>query len=116
MTMPATLRFLTAAALCIAVHATPAEAKPRGPSAQQTKKMKEMMEWQQKEMQRYQTEMAAKQREIAQSFDANGDGRLDSVENAKYTHHLDDIQAGKVANPFSGIKPPGQGPKPAKGK
>jgi hypothetical protein len=94
-----------------------AAAQRRGGSSpqmqQMRKKMQEQAQWQQQEMQRYQTEMAAKQAEIAKQYDADGNGKLTGPEKSKFDKYMHDVQKGKVANPFAGIAAPGQGPKPA---
>lgn len=60
------------------VACIPAEAaRPRrGPSPEQIKKMKEEIEYRQKEVLRVQQEVAAKERELYLSFDENGNGKL----------------------------------------
>ncbi|NDC54492.1 MAG: hypothetical protein EBZ74_09450 [Planctomycetia bacterium] len=87
-------------------------ARPRRPSAAQIKAMQENMAYMQLEMVRFQTEMAAKQQELAQSFDQDGDGRLTGGEKARYERQLHAIQAGAAANPFATIAPVGKGPRP----
>lgn len=93
-------------------------AKPRrrGPSPAQTKKMKEDMAYQQSEVARVQTEVAAKERELVQKFDENGDGKLFGAEKAKYEAHMRDIRFGRAPNPMADIKPLGQGPRPGSAK
>lgn len=86
-------------------------ARPRRPSAAQIKKMKEELEYRQKEMVRVQQEVAAKEREFYLSFDENGNGHLEGAEKAKYDKQLHAIQTGKAANPLATILPPGQGPR-----
>ncbi|MEI6241552.1 MAG: hypothetical protein WCR51_14295 [Planctomycetia bacterium] len=86
-------------------------ARPRRPSAAQVKKMKEELEYRQKEMLRVQQEIAAKERELYLSFDENGNGKLEGAEKAKYDKQLHAIKTGKAPNPLSTIAPPGQGPR-----
>lgn len=109
------------ACLCggaIALMAASAEAKPqpkrRGPSPEQIKKMQEEMAYRQREYQRVQAEVAAKNLELVKQFDENGDGRLFGVERSKYDKHLQAIRDGKVPNPLADIKPLGQGPRDPK--
>lgn len=83
----------------------------RGPSAAQVKKMKEEMAYRQREMQRVQTEWAAKEKELFDQFDENKDGRLLGPEKSKYNKHREQIRTGKAPNPFATILPPGQGPR-----
>jgi|694.fasta_scaffold42908_6 hypothetical protein len=97
---------------------TPAEAaRPRrGPSPEQIKKLKEEMEYRQKEVLRVQQEVAAKERELYLSFDENGNGKLEGAEKAKYDKQLHAIKTGKAPNPLSTITPPGQGPRDTNAK
>ena len=90
-----------------------AEAAPRArrPSAAQTKKMKEQMQYAQQEMMRYQTAVMAKEREVYLSYDENGNGHLEGAEKAKYDKFVHAAQTGKVPNPLATIVPLGQGPK-----
>ena len=99
-----------------ALSAVTAEAaRPRrGPSPAQIKKMKEEMEYRQREIMRVQSEVAAKEREVFQKFDENGDGRLLGPERSKYDKHLYEIRTGKAPNPLAEIKPLGQGPRDSK--
>ena len=83
----------------------------RGPSAAQIKKMKEEMEYRQREMMRVQAEWAAKEKELFDQFDENKDGRLVGPEKSKYDKHREQIRTGKVPNPFASILPAGQGPR-----
>jgi len=95
----------------------PAEAaRPRRPSPAQIKKMKEEMEYRQKEVLRVQQEVAAKERELYLSFDENGNGKLEGAEKAKYNKQLHAINTGKAPNPLSTIVPPGQGPRDTNAK
>ena len=89
-----------------------AAARPRRPSAAQIKKMQEQVAFMQLEMMRYQSELAAKQQELYQSFDQDGDGQLTGGEKARYDKHLHAIQKGTAANPFAMIAPVGKGPRP----
>jgi Ca2+-binding EF-hand superfamily protein len=43
----------------------------------------------------------AKQREIYNSFDENGDGNLTGAEKARFDKHMHAIQTGAVPNPFA---------------
>jgi hypothetical protein len=107
-------RFMVAVAIITAFSAMPAEAaKPRrrGPSPQQIQKMKAEIEYRQREVLRVQAEIAAKERELFQRFDENGDGRLLGAEQSKYDKHLYEIRSGKAPNPLAGIVPLGQGPR-----
>lgn len=72
------------------------------------------MEYRQREILRVQAEVAAKERELFQRFDENGDGRLMGPERSKYDHHLYEIRTGKAPNPLATIVPPGQGPRDTK--
>ena len=83
----------------------------RGPSPQQIQKMKEEMAYRQREIQRVQTEVAAKERELFLQFDENGDGRLLGAERSKYDKRVYEIQSGKAPNPLAGIAPLGSGPR-----
>jgi len=78
------------------------------------KKMREEMEYRQRETMRVQAEVAAKERELVQKFDENGDGKLFGAEKQKYDAHLRDIRFGRAANPLADIKPLGQGPRDPK--
>ena len=89
-------------------------ARPRGPSPQQIKKMKEQMEWMQSEMQRFQQETAAVNQKLFQQFDENGNGRHEGAEKAKFNSYMSQVKKGKETNPYAEILPPGQGPKPKK--
>jgi len=88
----------------------------RGPSPQQIQKMKEEMAYRQKEIQRVQAEVAAKERELFQQFDENGDGRLLGAENSKYDKRVEEIRTGRAPNPLAGIVPLGQGPRDSSSK
>lgn len=88
----------------------------RGPSPQQIQKMKEEMAYRQKEIQRVQAEVAAKERELFQQFDENGDGRLLGAEKSKYDKRVEEIRTGRAPNPLVGIVPLGQGPRGTSGK
>jgi hypothetical protein len=90
--------------------------RSRGPSPQQIQKMKEEMAYRQQEYTRVQTEVAAKEREIFQQFDENGDGRLFGAERSKYDKHMYEIRSGKAPNPLATIAPLGSGPRPQKKK
>lgn len=104
----------TVAASLSAVTAEAARPRRRGPSPAQIKKMKEEMEYRQREVMRVQSEVAAKEREVFEKFDENGDGRLLGPERSKYDKHLYEIRTGKVSNPLADIKPLGQGPRDSK--
>jgi hypothetical protein len=106
---------LTSAVL-FAVPSEAAKPRRRGPSPAQVKKMKEEMAYQQSEVARVQTEVAAKDQELVQKFDANGDGKLFGAEKAKYEAHMRDIRFGRAPNPMADIKPLGQGPRPGSAK
>jgi hypothetical protein len=104
------------ATIMTALSAVTAEAaRPRrGPSPAQIKKMKEEIEYRQREIMRVQSEVAAKEREVFQKFDENGDGRLLGPERSKYDKHLYEIRSGKAPNPLAEIKPLGHGPRDPK--
>lgn len=103
---------LLIAVVIVGVWCHPAAAsRPRRPSASQIKKMREQMEYVQAEMMRYRNEMATKEKEIFTSYDENGNGKLEGAEKAKYNKYLGEVKSGKAPNPFSGILPPGKGPK-----
>jgi TolA-binding protein len=99
------------AMLVVLSLASSADARPRRPSAAQIKKMKEDMEYRQREMIRVQTELAAVEKELFDQFDENKDGRLLGVERSRYDKHREQIRIGKAPNPFSSIAPLGQGPR-----
>ncbi len=104
-------------ALCLpCVKSEAAPRRRRGPSPTQVKKMKEDMAYRESEVMRVQTETAAKERELMQKFDENGDGKLYGAEKAKYEAHLRDIRFGRAPNPMADIKPLGQGPRPSSAK
>lgn len=103
--------FLFLATLCCSAEA----ARPRRPSAAQIKKMQEQAKYMQQEMIRYQTEVAAKEREFYLSFDQNGNGHLEGGEKARYDKHMHAVQTGKEPNPLATIAPVGKGPKEWKG-
>ena len=108
---------VASAAIASAVSPVTAEAarpRRRGPSPAQIKKMKEEMEYRQREVMRVQSEVAAKDREVFQKFDENGDGRLLGPERSKYDKHLYEIRTGKVPSPLADIKQLGQGPRDSK--
>lgn len=105
---------LCALSIVVGLAAAPAEARPRRPSQQQIKKMKEQMEWMQTEMQRVQKETAVVQQKIFARFDENGNGKLEGAEKAKFNKYMSDVQKGKEPSPFAEVVPPGQGPKPTK--
>ena len=111
-------RQTTATAVFIAfAMCCPAEAaRPRRPSAAQIKKMQEQVRYMQQEMVRYQTEVAAKEREFYLSFDENGNGHLEGGEKARFDKHRHAVQMGKEPNPLATIAPPGKGPKDLKGR
>jgi hypothetical protein len=99
----------------VAVCCTAEAARPRRPSAAQIKQMQERAKYMQQEVIRYQTEIAAKEREFYLSFDQNGNGHLEGGEKARYDTHLHAIQTGKEPNPTASIAPVGKGPKDWKG-
>jgi hypothetical protein len=100
---------LGAAAL---IHPRVAEAwQRRGPSPAQIKQMKEELAYRQREMDRVQKEVAAKEREFYLSFDENGNGKLEGGEKARFQKELHAIRKGKAPNPLADIVPPGQGPR-----
>ncbi|MCE9629886.1 MAG: hypothetical protein K8S94_04090 [Planctomycetia bacterium] len=102
---------LTLTTALVLAFSTTAEARPRRPSAAQIKKLKETMAFTQLETLRVQAEVAAKQREVYLSFDADGDHHLRGVEKAKFDKFWDDVQRGKAASPYASIAPLGHGPK-----
>lgn len=105
-------RSLVALVAMLALGTSVAEAaRPRRPSAAQIKKMKDELEYRQRELLRVQQEIAAKERELYLSFDENGNGKLEGAEKAKYNKQLHAIKTGKAPNPLSTITPPGQGPR-----
>ena len=55
----------------------------------------------------YQADVVAKQQEIFNSFDEDGDGQLEGGEKARFDKHMHDIQTGKVPNPFAALAAPG---------
>lgn len=101
-------------AVLSAVTAEAARPRRPGPSPAQVKKMKEEMEYRQREIMRVQSEVAAKEHEVFKKFDENGDGRLLGPERSKYDKHLYEIRTGKAPNPLADIKPLGQGPRESK--
>lgn len=72
------------------------------------------MAYRQREIQRVQSEVAAKERELFSQFDENGDGRLLGAERSKYDKRVYEIQSGKAPNPLAGITPLGSGPRATK--
>jgi hypothetical protein len=64
----------------------------------------------QSEIKRVRNEVAAKEREVYMSFDANGDGQLVGLEKSKYDKYLAEVKSGKAENPFAGIAPVGVEP------
>jgi len=107
---------LAAVSLSDTAEAGRGRGRPRGPSPQQIQKMKEEMAYRQQEYTRVQTEVAAKEREIFQQFDENGDGRLFGAERSKYDKHMQAIRDGRAPNPLATIMPLGSGPRPQKKK
>jgi len=105
------LATLLAGMICVSCGPAEAARPRRGPSPAQIKKMKEEMEYRQKEVLRVQQEVAAKEREVYLSFDENGNGRLEGAEKAKYDKQLHAIRTGKAPNPLATILPPGRGPR-----
>ena len=105
-----------ATAMLTAVPSEAARPRRKGPNPAQVKKMREEMAYRQSEVVRVQTEIAAKERELMQKFDENGDGKLYGAEKAKYEAHLRDIRFGRAPNPMADIKPLGQGPRPSSAK
>ena len=63
-----------------------------------------------KEIARVRAEMAAKERQVYQLFDANGDGKLMGKEKSKYDEYLFEIRSGRIPNPMADIAPVGSGP------
>jgi len=108
-------RLVLALAVCFVV-VTGADAQSRRNNKQSAaqraamQKAREQMQAYQKDVMRFQKEMADKHAEIAKQFDENGDGQLKGAEKSKYDKHMFEIQKGRIANPFAGIVPPGQGP------
>jgi len=98
-------------AIVVLSFSASAEARPRRLSAAQIKQIKENMAYSQLEMLRVQAEVAAKQREVYLSFDADGDRHLRGVEKVKYDKFWADVSHGKAASPYASILPPGKGPK-----
>ena len=107
------LLIITMTGSCLLLAAPSAQAqRGRRPTAAQRaamQKAREQMQAYQKDVLRYQNEMAAKQAEIVRKFDANGDGQLRGPEKSKFDKHMYEIQTGRQPNPFVGILPPGQG-------
>jgi hypothetical protein len=89
-------------------------ARPRRPSAAQIKQKQEQMKYLQQEMIRYQTEVAAKEREVFKSFDENGNGHLEGGEKARFDKYMHAVQKGTEPNPLATITPIGKGPKDSK--
>lgn len=99
------------AAIIVLAACPDALARPRRPSAAQMKQMKDQAESMQREMVRYQMEVAAKEREISLSFDQNGNGRLEGGEKARFDSSTHAVKQGKKPNPLESIAPIGKGPK-----
>lgn len=113
MTTPLQIRAVAAAACILAVVlGGVADARARKPSGKRNKQKQDQMAYMQLEMARYQSDVAAIQQEIFTSFDADGDGKLTGREKSGFDRRMNDIQRGKVQNPFALIIPPGQGPRP----
>jgi hypothetical protein len=113
-TLRRSVHFLAAALVGLTFLAHEAEAyqrqRPNNQRQQQAmRKAQEQMKAYQEDVLRYQREMAAKNEEIMKRFDDNGDGKLLGPEKSKYEKYMYDVQRGKEQNPFSDIKPPGQG-------
>lgn len=96
----------------VLICGSPAEARPRRPSAAQIKKVQEEMQYRYAEMTRYQNQVAEKEKEIYLSYDENGNGKLEAAELAKYRKYTTAVQNGKEPNPLASIPLPGQGPRP----
>ena len=113
-TMWRSAQFVFAALVGLTILAPEAGAyqrrRPNNQRQQQAmRKAQEQMKAYQEDVLRYQREMAAKNEEIMKRFDENGDGKLLGPEKSKYDKYVHDVQRGKEQNPFSDIKPPGQG-------
>ncbi|MFM9059662.1 MAG: hypothetical protein ACKOSQ_11155 [Planctomycetaceae bacterium] len=54
----------------------------------------------------YLTAFHAKQREIFNTYDENGNGELEGVEKAKYDKFVRDVEAGRIPNPFATLAAP----------
>jgi hypothetical protein len=64
----------------------------------------------QKEITRVRNEVAAKEREVYLSFDADGDGQPKGVEKSKYDKYVYYVKSGREENPFKDIAPVGTAP------
>jgi hypothetical protein len=109
------LAIVSAVVFGVAICCPAEAARPRRPSAAQIKQMQEQAKYMQQEVIRYQTEVAAKEREFYLSFDQNGNGHLEGGEKARYDKHLHAVQTGKEPNPLATVAPVGKGPKDGKG-
>lgn len=54
----------------------------------------------------YKTDVVAKQQEIFNSYDENGNGHLEGAEKSKFDKFMNDIQSGKAPNPFAVLAAP----------
>lgn len=98
-----------AAALPMAAHAQRGGRKPSAAQRAAMKKAQQQMQAYQRDVERYQKEMAEKHAEIFARYDENGDGRLLGKERSLYDKYMFDVQKGREPNPFAGIALPGQG-------
>jgi len=104
--------FMTCAIL-VASGVRAEAARPRRPSSAQIKQMQEQAKYMQQDTLRYQTEVAAKLREIYLSFDRNGNQHLEGGEKARYDSYMHAVAKGTEPNPLATIAPIGKGPKDA---
>lgn len=54
----------------------------------------------------FQADFQAKQVEIFNKYDENGNGHLEAAEKAKYDKYVNDVQTGKAPNPFTSLAAP----------
>lgn len=55
---------------------------------------------------KFQADMQAKQVEIFNRYDENGNGHLEGPEKAKYDKYVNDVEAGRAPNPFTALAAP----------
>lgn len=64
----------------------------------------------------FQADFQAKQVEIFNKYDENGNGHLEAAEKAKYDKYVNDVQTGKAPNPFTALAAPSQATASKSGK
>lgn len=54
----------------------------------------------------YNSDVVAKQQEIFNSFDEDGNGHLEGPEKSRFDKYMNDVQSGKAPNPFTALAAP----------